>query len=174
MSRKSWSATRRWLEEEMLCPALRGRIRYHCTKYPGMDGSGIFTIFVDDKPFKRFSMETVAAALHLDEEEILPCAFWSGYWDEISHTPLAQRREFDDSEFASALEQYRSIPITESHADKHPIVRMFAILDRRVGKRTLRKIRDTLDEQPNWVKPFILLRLEAENMLPMTAARTGD
>ena len=41
---------------------------------------------------------------------------------------------------------------------------MFAILDRRVGKRTLEKLKDTLDEQPEWLKQFYILRIEAENL----------
>ena len=173
MSRKSWSATRRWLEEEMLCPALRCRVRYHCTKYPGMDGAGLFGIFVDGKVVHRFSMKTVAAERYpnldeADKGEWLDRwyrGFWRGYWNEMENTPTAERREFDDGEFAAALEKYRAIPIAEALTDEHPIVRMFAILDRRVGKRTLQTIRDALDAQPDWVKPFVLLRLEAENML---------
>ena len=41
---------------------------------------------------------------------------------------------------------------------------MFAILDRRVGKRTLERLKDLLNEQPEWLKPFYLLRFEAENL----------
>jgi len=46
----------------------------------------------------------------------------------------------------------------------NPIVRMFAILDRRIGKRTLEKLKDTLAEQPEWLKQFYILRFEAENL----------
>lgn len=41
---------------------------------------------------------------------------------------------------------------------------MFAILDRRVGKRTLDKLKGVLDEQPEWLKQFYVLRFEAENL----------
>jgi hypothetical protein len=39
---------------------------------------------------------------------------------------------------------------------------MFAVLDRRLGKRTLEKIKLTLDTQPDWLKKFYVLRLNAE------------
>ena len=41
---------------------------------------------------------------------------------------------------------------------------MFAILDRRIGKRTLVKIKETLNEQPDWLKKIYQLRLDAEKV----------
>ena len=41
---------------------------------------------------------------------------------------------------------------------------MFAVLDRRVGKRTLVSIKDEVFEQPEWLAFFYKLRLEAENI----------
>ncbi|MDE6709676.1 MAG: hypothetical protein K2J76_04215, partial [Oscillospiraceae bacterium] len=58
---KSWSGMRKYLEEEMLADSLKNRIRYSCTKFPGMDGGGLFRIFVDKKPVKDFSLETLAS-----------------------------------------------------------------------------------------------------------------
>ncbi|WP_442861330.1 hypothetical protein [Butyrivibrio sp. XB500-5] len=34
---KSWSGMRKYLENEMLADSLRGRVRYNCTAYVGMD-----------------------------------------------------------------------------------------------------------------------------------------
>lgn len=41
---------------------------------------------------------------------------------------------------------------------------MFAILDRRVGKRTLVKLMNEVEKELEWLKPFYLLRFEAENI----------
>lgn len=38
----SWSAMRNYLEDEMIAETLRGRIRYNCTAYVGMDGDRVF------------------------------------------------------------------------------------------------------------------------------------
>lgn len=40
---------------------------------------------------------------------------------------------------------------------------MFAVLDRRVGKRSLEKLKETMEEQNEWLQQFYRLRLNAEN-----------
>ena len=44
----SWSGMRKYLEKEMLADCLKGRIRYFCTTYVGMDSCRIFEISIDD------------------------------------------------------------------------------------------------------------------------------
>ena len=78
--------------------------------------------------------------------------------------PIEQRTEYDDKEFCEALEAYRNQDIQESIYSINPIVRMFAILDRRVGKRTLAKIKNEVAASPDWVKQFYSLRCEAEGI----------
>ena len=78
-------------------------------------------------------------------------------------TPRRQRHTFStDEEFCNALENYRNQDIQESLRSNNPLIRMFAILDRRVGKRTLGKLETELDKQPKWLKQLYLLRFEAE------------
>lgn len=164
---KSWSGMRKYLEEEMLADSLKNRIRYSCTKFPGMDGGGLFRIFVDKKPVKDFSLETLASDSYNVYNGKRPAEIYEvwQYWRyEQENTPLNERREFSDNEFASALYYYRHSDIFDSLYDEDPIVRMFAVLDRRVGKRTLVSIRDEVSEQPEWLAFFYKLRLEAENI----------
>lgn len=40
--------------------------------------------------------------------------------------------------------------------------RMFAILDRRVGKRRLEWLKDEVEQQPGWLRPLYTARLQAE------------
>ena len=61
-------------------------------------------------------------------------------------------------------EEYRNQDIGESLSSENPIVRMFAISDRRVGKRTLVKEKSTIEQQPEWLKQFYYLRFEAEKI----------
>jgi len=56
------------------------------------------------------------------------------------------------------------IPINKAVENINPLVRMFAVLDRRVGKRTLVKLKLSVDRQPEWLRYFYLLRLSAENI----------
>ena len=41
---------------------------------------------------------------------------------------------------------------------------MFAILDRRVGRRTLAEIKDNIKNQPEWLIVFYELRIDAEKI----------
>ena len=158
---------RKYLEEEMLADSLKNRIRYSCTKFPGMDGGGLFRIFVDKKPVKDFSRETVEVDAYYAYDGEKPVDLRNRYkyrFYEMDNVPMNERREFEDAEFASALYYYRHSDIFDSLYDEDPIVRMFAVLDRRVGKRTLVSIKDEVSEQPEWLAFFYKLRLEAENI----------
>ena len=77
---------------------------------------------------------------------------------------MSERDEYEDSEFSEALKRYRSQSIAESLASPNPIQRMFAIVDRRVSKRMLQRLRDSLLGQPDWLRRFYEARLMAEDI----------
>ncbi len=165
----SWSGMRKYLEKEMLADSLKGRVRYGCTTYVGMDGCKIFEVCIDDKQVKRFSWETVnnyfiEKGYKTIEKPYGVTEYWDEFWSLLNKYPLNERTEYIDSEFADALAEYRNQDIKSSVESDNPIVRMFAVLDRRVGKRTLEELKDALAEQPEWLKRFYVFRLEAENM----------
>ena len=165
----SWSGMRKHLEKEMIADSLKGRVRYGCTTYVGMDGCKIFEVCIDDKQVKRFSWETVnnyfiEKGYKSIEKPYGAIEYWDKFWSLLDKYPLSERTEYKDSEFADALTEYRNQDIKNSVESDNPIVRMFAIIDRRVGKRTLEKLKDTLDEQPEWLKQFYVLRFRAENL----------
>ena len=74
------------------------------------------------------------------------------------------RREFDDEDFAMALMEYRCLEAQESIISDDPVVRMFAVLDRRIGKRTLEKLAKDVEAQPEWLRSFYRLRMHAEGI----------
>jgi len=162
----SWSGMRQYLEGEMLAESLKGRVRWNCAKFVGMDGAAAFEVYVDDALAKRFSMETVACAAcgpKKPGERRDMKVFWEGYWAQKA-LPMEQRCEFDDEDFALALAEYRCLDAHEAIASDDPVVRMFAVLDRRIGKRTLECLAGTLEEQPAWLRPFYCLRMNAEQI----------
>ena len=55
-----------------------------------------------------------------------------------------------------AAEKYRNNDIQNSIISDDPIVRMFAVLDRRIGKRTIEKL--NVSKQPEWLQIFYELR----------------
>lgn len=165
----SWSNMRKYLEKEMLTENLHGRARYNCTSYVGMDGCRIFEIYIDNKLIKQFSWETVNTyfAKNSNKKISKPMSigeYWDGFWQLIDNTSIQCRSEYTDNEFCEALSNYRNQSIQESINSHNPLVRMFAILDRRIGKRTLINLKDTLEKQPEWLKIFYQLRLDLENI----------
>lgn len=165
----SWSGMRKYLEKEMLAEVLRGRIRYNCTTYVGMDGCRIFEIYIDNELMKRFSWETVNTYFieNRYKENLNPVGikeYWDEFWSLMDTIPMKSRTEYTDSEFCDALEKYRNQSIKDSINSENPIERMFAILDRRIGKRTLSDINDSLENQPEWLQIFYRLRLESEDI----------
>ena len=161
----SFSGMRKYLEKEMLAPALLGRVRYGCTHFVGMDNCRVFEVAVDGKTVKRFSWETVnsyfiAQGYAKKSEQMSIQEYWSDFWMLLEQYPMEKRTEYTDEEFCAALEAYRNQSIRESLASPDPIVRMFACLDRRVGVRSLRKLKEDRDNQPQWLQYFYDLRLE--------------
>ena len=159
---KSWSGMRKYLEKEMLAENLQGRIRYNCTSYVNMHGENIFEIFVDDKLVKQFSLETVNSyfrkSFDFPNGKDENSEYWDGFWSTLDNTPMNMRDEYTDDEFCTALEMYRNHDVFESINSDNPIVRMFSVLDRRIGKRTLENLKETLETQPKWLQEFYVLR----------------
>lgn len=166
----SWSGMRKYLENEILAESLQGRIRYGCTTYVGMDNCKIFELCIDGKQVKRFSWETVNSYfinnnMKTNSNPIGKTEYWDEFHQLLDDISLTSRTEYTDREFCDALKQYRNQNVQTSIVSDNPLVRMFALLDRRIGKRTLLNIKKSIPNQPQWLKQFYELRLNAENLL---------
>lgn len=163
---KSWSGMRKYLEKEMLVDFLHGRVRYNCTTYPGMDGCHIFELFLDGKLFKQFSWETVNSyfiknGIAKKPENMTIAEYWENFWNLLDQYPLQTRTEYTDDEFAEALNMYRNQEIQNSIYSENPIIKMFALLDRRTGKRALEKLSDSIPDEPEWIQRLYKFRVES-------------
>lgn len=164
---KSWSNMRKYLEKEMVADSLQGKVRYNCTTYAGMDGCHIFEVFFDGELFKQFSLETVNSYFikmgYIEKPAHMTTSdYWKDFWELADKYPLDKRCEYTDEEFAEALEQYRQSDIKDSLRSDNPIVKMFAIIDRRVGKRTLEKVAASINGEPEWVREVFEFRMREE------------
>ncbi len=163
----SWSGMRKYLECEMLAESLKGRVRYNCTAYKGMDGCHMFEVYIDGKLIKRFSWETVNSYF-IDngftsiQNSYGISEYWQDFWLLLEKQPINARTEYTDEEFCNALKIYRNQDINSSIQSENPIVKMFSVLDRRIGKRTLLKIKEEIDSLPKWLQEFYNLRISAE------------
>ena len=163
----SWSGMRKYLEQEMLAESLKGRIRYGCTTYVGMDGCRVFEVCLDGKQVKRFSLETVNTYFiengwKKNDSPVGVGEYWAEFWPLFDKHPMNIRTEYTDVEFCDALALYHNQSIQESLRSENPLVRMFAVLDRRVGKRTLERLE--VEKQPAWLRQFYQVRLDAEKI----------
>lgn len=79
--------------------------------------------------------------------------------------PLLTGNEYTDYEFSEALIAYRKQSIDESITSYNPMIRMLAIVDRRIGKRRLAKLKDDVGKQPEWLRSFYLARMKSEGII---------
>ena len=156
---------RKYLEKEILADTLQGRLRYGCTRYVGMDTCHIFEIYVDGILFKQFSLETVNRYFfrqgYAPERHPMTIGdYWRYFPSLLALHPLDTRTEYTDEEFCAALKTYRNSSIQDSVRSRDPIVRMFAILDRRVGQRTLEALSTEMQTAPDWLVRLYRLRVD--------------
>ena len=178
---QSWSGLRKTLEQDLLCPALRGRVQYFLTHYHGApDGYGRFCVRVDGQeqvmanPYDYCVRGYGAEESRRKAEQNVPAREWTGretlYEAENEAVEdQVERQAMEDGVFeiwfvTRAIRAYTQAPIGDSLRSQDPLVRMFAVLDRRVGRRTLEKLAQELDAQPEWLRFFYNLRLEAEGL----------
>lgn len=166
----SWGGMRKKLEQDYLCESLKGHVQYFVTKYrKTRDCKGRIAIRIDGREvFKSDEYEywmqwwkikriIDSCIIQFDTENE------QGSWNNVYHMAI-NNGGFDDLNFYEAFYIYDNQNISESLFHENYIVRLLAILDRRVGKRTLIKIADLVEEQPEWLQIFYLLRLKTENI----------
>lgn len=72
---------------------------------------------------------------------------------------------FDQYMFYQAFYKYDNQSIEKSLGSDNAIIKMLAIMDKRVGKRTLEKLSQHIVDQPEWLQFFYRLRIQAENII---------
>ena len=150
-----WSYMRHKLENDYLAPSLRGRVRYFVTRYVGThDYEG-------------------RAAILVDGEELFSGGYFEAWPKDLlfgTETPEEIRRNYYEGlnvyDFYCAFHEFDTQTVQESLQSEDQIVRLFALLDRRVGKRTLLKLQEGLDAQPPAFQRFWAIRMEAEGLVP--------
>ncbi len=156
----NWSQLRKQIRL-LICDELRSRVDFHKAVY-------------------RKSWESVydRAWITIDGEEAFELSHgaWSNVWRDAKRTVARQHPEADwqttselvataiadsgveHTDFLSqSLHRYLEAPIAESLQSTNPVIRAFAMIDRRTGKRTLSRITLSHDEHP-LIRAFYELR----------------
>ena len=90
----------------------------------------------------------------------------TGIWDSDA-LELKNKWEkegiLSDWDFLQAATDFLQMPIGEALISDNCLIRIFAILDRRAGKRTIKQIKDSekYKTYPEWVQQFYKLRFES-------------
>lgn len=161
----TWSGIRKKLEMEYLAESLRGHIQYYATSYsksPDHEGR---------------------AAIRYDGKEIIKGCYWNN-WMKADQFPKDEKYKtrleidnaymddtalklgvFDQRCFYRAFAEFDNQDIETSLKSEDLIVKIFAVLDRRVGKRKLAMIKEIIAEEPDTFREFYTIRAKAEGLL---------
>lgn len=160
----TWSGIRKKLESEYLAKSLQGHIQYYATTY------------------SRSHDHEGRAAIRYDGKEIIKGCYWynctkAGQFPKDEKYERRMREEnafmddtalklgvFDQRSFYAAFQEFDQQSIEKSLKSENLIVRIFAVLDRRVGKRRLLMMKDTIEQEPNTFKEFYAIRARAEGI----------
>ena len=149
----SWSGIRKKLETEYLAPSLRGHIQYYATSY------------------SRSPDHEGRAAIRYDGKEIIKGCYYN-HWIKADLFPKDEKYEkrmkkefafMDDTALRLGIFDQQSIEM--SLKSENLIVRIFAVLDRRVGKRRLALMKETIAEEPDTFREFYAIRMKAEGLV---------
>ncbi len=161
----AWSNMRNKLEHNYLAECLRGRIQYYAASYSkSADHEG-------------------RAAIRFDGKEILSGCYWNN-WTKAHLFPKDEKYQkrmseefafiddtalqlgvFDQRCFYNAFREFDNQSIDESLKSQDLIVRIFAVLDRRVGKRRLLAMKSNIGKEPEIFQLFYTIRMDAEKLL---------
>ena len=162
---KSWSGLNKQLTD-LLCDPLKGRVTYFLTRYHDVHNAyGRAAILMDKTELAVFSwiemynQECAASKLYYAnglsyceaEEKLKP------EWDKNC--------TYCEMDFLRAATAFLQMSVSDALNCEDYIIRIFAILDKRVGKRTLQAIKSEggYNTLPGWVKQFYELRLSVSN-----------
>lgn len=160
----TWSGIRHKLENDYLAESLRGHIQYYCTSYnKSHDHHG-------------------RASIRLDGKEIISGCYWNNWFKAnlFPHDETYDRRMtenfpyidetalklgvFSETCFYAAFDEFDNQSIEDSLKSDNLIIRIFAILDRRVGKRRLISIYPTIKPEDEIFNMFYSIRTSAEGI----------
>ena len=72
---------------------------------------------------------------------------------------------FDHKVFYEAFGIFDNQSIENSLVSENPLVRIFALLDRRLGKRRLLALEESMEQELDWVRAFYVTRMQAEGLM---------
>ena len=149
---KSWSLIRKKLEQEYLADSLKGHIKYFATRYrKSHDAEGRASILYDGKEILK------GCFLKWEENRFII--------EENCNSLAVELNAFDQIDFYYSYYMFENQSIEESLKSENMLVKIFALFDRRVGKRTLLKLKEAIDNEPKFIQEVFNIRTQAEGII---------
>lgn len=160
----TWSGIRHKLETEYLAEALRGHIQYFVTTYSrSPDHEGRASVLLDGKEILSGNYYNQWNKAHLyphDDKYDYRINQEHPFMDETA----MDLGLFDQRSFYGAFDVFDNQSIDDSLASENLLIKIFALLDRRVGKRRLTKMKSEMSKEPSIIRLFYMIRMKAENL----------
>ena len=163
---KSWSHLKKQMSE-LLCDALQGKITYFFTNYHEVHNVyGRAAINYNKKELVAFSwvemyaQERDVSRRHREDRTVS----YRELYEELEKGKWMTEGKLCEIDFINSVTTYLKTDIAEALRSDNYLLRVFAYLDRRVGKRTLVKIKEETEVLPEWVRQFYRIRCEAEGL----------
>lgn len=159
---KSWGKLKKQMED-LLCEPLKDKISYFYTSYHEVHNAyGRATVNYCKREIVAFSWVEM-----YEQEKDVSDLYREG--KELSYEKLEAEKwmpecKLCEGDFINALTFYLKTDVASALSSDNYLLRVFAYMDRRVGKRTLIKIKDETELLPEWVKQFYRIRCEAEGL----------
>lgn len=162
-----WSRLKKTVESGF-APCLGGRVELNCTVYRKFDGS-LSVSFISVDKIKVCEFNDLLFFRHYDFYKKL----------ESEGTLLQEHPSYDTSgllmepgelsshAFLRACDDFMRMPVQEALRDTNPILQTLAILDKRIGKRTLFRIEKEKLER----LPFFFYNLRTTDVIGSSNAR---
>lgn len=165
-----WSKTRKKLEN-LICESLKSRVKFFVTQYrKSHDDHGRVCILVDNKEIfdmsdLKYNVATWNKRIELEKNQDINIFenHHSLYWE--ADKIIRGEGIFDEDHFFDALIKYFNNPIEYSLNSDNMIITILGLLDRRVGKRTLKKLKEEMRTKHSIVQYFYDLRCKAEGII---------
>ena len=166
----TWSGIRNKLENDYLCPALRGHIQYFATSYSkSADHEGRAAIRMDGVEVLRSNYYTYFENVwtkfhHLRSTTLKDCDSAKEAINQ-AHAFALEQGTFDQKVFYKAFGIFDNQSIEKNLVSENPLVHIFALLDRRLGKRRLLALEESMEQELDWVRAFYVIRMQAEGLM---------
>ena len=176
---KSWSNLKKQMHD-LLCDSLKDKISYFYTSYHEVHNAyGRAAINYNKKEIAVFSWVEQYAQQHdiieqYKKMENVPSVLvdYEGSVNAYKTANAVATKEkwmpnctLCETDFINSITIYLKTDIATSLNSDNYLLRVFAYMDRRVGKRTLIKIKDDVEKLPDWVKQFYQIRCEADGII---------